>query len=184
MFVTQKWGWKAVHAPVLVHLAHVEFSKEKFDTLLNILEGRINKYTIDKVYPINVSAKRAEYVTGKLTGGNLTLVESSIGTCWEIQTHGKIVFLEDIHSKPEWIYRSMHHLKESGRLRGVHAIVFGKFTNSGCQKEIASFLRKFASEIDAPVYVTDQFGHGDYNQPLIYNADASLQNNQMTINAR
>lgn len=184
LFVTQKWGWKAIHAPVMIHLAEGNFSKCNFDTLLDILEGRIDQYTIDKIYPINEHAKKKKYVTGKLTGGNLTLIEASIGTCWEIQTHGKILFVEDNNLKPQWIYRSMYHLKEIGKLKEVKAIVFGRFINSGHQKEIGGFLCKFASEVDIPVYATDQFGHGNYNKPLIYDAVATLHNNKMSIQVK
>ncbi len=181
LFVTQKWNWKAVHAPVLIHLAESVFSKEKFNTLLDILEGRVSEYTIEKVYPINNTAKKKKDVSGRLTGGNLTLIESSIGTCWEIQTKGKILFIEDINLKPQWIYRSMYHLKECGKLDDVKAIVFGKFINSGSQKEIGSYLYKFSSELNIPVYITEKFGHGNYNKPLIYNAMATLSDEKMTI---
>ena len=184
LFVTQKWGWKAIHAPVMIHLAEGNFSKCNFDTLLDILEERLDQYTIDKVYPINDIARNSKYVTGKLTGGNLTLIQASIGTCWEIQTHGKILFIEDNYMKPHWIYRSMYHLKESGRLHGVKAIVFGRFVSGGEQKEIGRFLCKFADEVDIPVYITDQFGHGNHNKPLIYNAVATFHDNKMTIKVK
>ena len=183
LFVTQKWGWKSIHAPVLIHLSDQVFSKDKFETLLGILEGTVNTYDINEVYPINAAARKQKVVEGRLTGGNLTLIEASIGTCWEVQTEGKILFLEDINLKPWWIYRSMYHLKESGRLKGLKAIVFGRFVRTGTsQKEVGRTLCEFADSMDIPVYITDQFGHGNHNMPLVYDAKAVLHDKKMTIN--
>ncbi|MBR1735135.1 MAG: LD-carboxypeptidase [Alphaproteobacteria bacterium] len=182
LFVTQKWGWNAIHAPVLIHLSDTVFSRDKFATLLDILEGKISEYNIDEVYPINELARKQKSVEGRLTGGNLTLIQSSIGTCWEVQTKGKILFVEDNNMRPWWIYRSMYHLKESGRLDGVKAIIFGRFVKTGTtQREVGKVLVEFANSIDVPVYVTDQFGHGNHNMPLIYNAKATLHDMKMTI---
>lgn len=184
LFVTQKWGWKSIHAPVLIHLSDTVFSKDKFETLLDILEGKITKYEIDKIYPINDAARRQKQVDGYLSGGNLTLIEAGIGTCWEMETDGKILFLEDTNLRPWWIYRSMYHLKESGRLKGLKAIVFGRFVKSGFpQSEVGRTLVEFASTIDIPVYATDQFGHGNHNMPLVYNAKAVLHDNKMSVDA-
>jgi muramoyltetrapeptide carboxypeptidase len=169
----------------LIHLSSGDFAKGKFDTLLDILEDKVSVYDIDHVFPINVAARKEKTVTGKLTGGNLTLLEASLGTCWEFQTLGKILFVEDINLKPWWIYRTMYHFKEIGKLVGLKAIVFGRFVSTGStQSEVGSFLCKFADSIDIPVYITDQFGHGNCNKPLIYDALATLHDNKMTIQAK
>lgn len=182
LFLTQKWGWKSIHAPVLIHLSEQVFSPDKFDTLLGILEGTVRKYDINEVYPINAAARMKNRVEGRLTGGNLTLLEASIGTCWEVQVKGKILCVEDVNLKPWWIYRSMYHLKESGRLNGVKAIVFGRFARTGfSQREVARTLASFAETLDIPVYFTDQFGHGNHNMPLVYDARAVLHNRKMSI---
>lgn len=183
LFVTQKWGWKSIHAPVLIHLSDQVFSRDKFETLLNLLEGKIcSTYDIDKVYPVNAAAREQKTVEGRLTGGNLTLIEAGIGTCWEAQNKGKILFLEDTNLKPWWIYRSMYHLKESGRLNGLKAIVFGRFVKTGApQREVGRTICEFAASIDIPVYITDQFGHGNHNMPLIYDAKAVLHDKKMTV---
>jgi muramoyltetrapeptide carboxypeptidase len=181
LFVSQKWGWRSIHASVFANLAEKNFSKENFDTLLSILENRIDSYEIDGICPINSQAKTQEKVVGKLSGGNLTIIETGIGTSWEIQTDNKILFIEDVNSKPWWTYRSLHHLKEIGKLNNVKAIIFGSFENCGSKKEVEKFLRKFAESTDMPVYITEQFGHGKNNKPFVYNAKAVIQNNKITI---
>lgn len=181
LFVTQKWGWRAVHAPVFIHLEKSVFSIENFDTLLDILEGKVRWYELDKVYPINNIAKKQGVVKAPLTGGNLTIVESSIGTCWEIQTDNKILFVEDINLNAWRIYRSLYHLQEAGKLKRLKAIVFGRFVNCGSQKEVGIFLSKISEFLNIPAYITDQFGHGNHNKPIVYDAIATLQSNKMKI---
>jgi muramoyltetrapeptide carboxypeptidase len=181
IFVYQKWNWRAIHAPVLIHLSEHEFTNDKFATLLDILEGKIDSYDIEDLLPINESARQIKEVTGPLTGGNLTLVEASLGTCWEIETEGKILFVEDINLYPEWIYRSMYHLKESGKLSGIKALVFGRFSKGGQRRNIGHCLLAFANSLNVPVYITNQFGHGNHNMPLIYGAPATIHDHRMTV---
>jgi muramoyltetrapeptide carboxypeptidase LdcA involved in peptidoglycan recycling len=38
--------------------------------------------------------------------------------------------------------------------------------------------------LDIPLYVTDQFGHGNYNTPLIYNAIAEIHDGKMTVQVK
>ncbi|MCR5225288.1 MAG: LD-carboxypeptidase [Alphaproteobacteria bacterium] len=182
LFVSQKWGWRAIHAPVLAHLSEPAFAEEKFATLLDILEGKIQKYDINEVCPLNSIARQRKTVSGRLIGGNLTLVETGIGTCWEMQAKGNILFLEDVNVNSWRIYRSLYHLKESGRLNGAKALVLGDFTKTyASQKEVVDTLKMFANSLNIPVYITNRFGHGKHNMPLIYNAKAVLHDNKMTI---
>jgi muramoyltetrapeptide carboxypeptidase len=67
---------------------------------------------------------------GTITGGCLSVVVTSLGTPWEIETEGKILFLEDVNERPYRIDRMLRHLLLAGKFRGVRAIVFGKMR--GC----------------------------------------------------
>jgi muramoyltetrapeptide carboxypeptidase len=184
LFVTQKWGWKAIHGSVLMYICQQNFTNRRFDTLLDLLEGKLQSYEIAPLYALNKAAINKKIIKGKLTGGNLTSLESSIGTCWEIQAKNKIIFIEDINLLPWWLYRSMYHLKESGRLRGASAIVFGRFCCGGPQEAFVSYMKKFADLVDIPVFITNEFGHGNNNQPLIYEADAIIQDKKLIIDAK
>ncbi|MCM3389663.1 LD-carboxypeptidase [Ureibacillus chungkukjangi] len=71
--------------------------------------------------------------TGQLIGGNLTLVTASLGTPYEIDTKGKILFLEDIDEYERSIDRMLTQLKLSGKLDEVAGILLGAWTNCGPQ---------------------------------------------------
>ena len=64
---------------------------------------------------------------GPLLGGCLTLVETTLGTPWELDTQGSILLLADRGMKPYQVDRAFMHLKQAGKLKGVVGIVLGDF---------------------------------------------------------
>ena len=69
--------------------------------------------------------------TGQLTGGNLTLVAASLGTPYEIDVAGKILFLEDIDENVQRIDRMLTQLKLAGKLDQCAGIILGAWTDCG-----------------------------------------------------
>ncbi len=63
---------------------------------------------------------------GPLTGGNLTLISTTLGTPYELDTRGRILFLEDVDEQPYSIDRMLTHLKLAGKLDQAAGIVFGE----------------------------------------------------------
>ncbi len=88
------------------------------------------------------------------------------------------MFVEDCYESAPSVYRSMYHLKAAGKLKKVKAIIFGEFVGSPKYKE---FLKHFANEINVPVFITDKFGHGETNIPLVYGAKATIKNNSLVV---
>lgn len=66
---------------------------------------------------------------GILVGGNLSLVASSLGTPYEIDTRGKILFLEEIEEYPYKIDRMLVQLKLAGKFKEAAGIILGAWTN-------------------------------------------------------
>lgn len=66
---------------------------------------------------------------GILTGGNLTVLQSTLGSDYEIDTRGKILFLEDTGESPYRLDRSLTALALAGKLRDCSGILLGTFTN-------------------------------------------------------
>ncbi|MGH9681445.1 MAG: S66 peptidase family protein, partial [Candidatus Acidiferrales bacterium] len=64
---------------------------------------------------------------GTLLGGCITLLETSIGTPWELDTRGSILLLEDRGLKPYQLDRMLLHLRQAGKFKGVRGIVLGEF---------------------------------------------------------
>ncbi len=102
---------------------------------------------------------------GILTGGNLSLVASSLGTPWEIDTRGKILFLEDVDEEPYRIDRMLNQLRLAGKLRDCAGILLGSWTNCvpPAGKPSLTLLRIFREQIvpqGRPVLAGLACGHG------------------------
>ena len=90
--------------------------------------------------------------TGQLIGGNLSLVCSSLGTKYEINTKNKILFLEEVEETPYKIDRMLLQLKQSGKLKDASGIILGTFTNciASANKKSLS-LQEVFNEIILPL---------------------------------
>ena len=66
---------------------------------------------------------------GLLCGGNLAIICATMGTPYEINTHGKIIFIEDVNEAPFRIDRMLHQLKLAGKFDVCTGVVFGDFAN-------------------------------------------------------
>jgi muramoyltetrapeptide carboxypeptidase len=64
---------------------------------------------------------------GRILGGCMTLVETSIGTPWELDTSDAILLLEDRGMKPWQVDRALMHLKQAGKFEGVRGLLLGEF---------------------------------------------------------
>jgi muramoyltetrapeptide carboxypeptidase len=69
--------------------------------------------------------------TAPLVGGNLSLIAATMGTPYEIETDGKILFLEDVREAPYSIDRMLTQLRLAGKLEKVKGIIWGECESCG-----------------------------------------------------
>jgi muramoyltetrapeptide carboxypeptidase len=84
---------------------------------------------------------------GCLTGGCLSLLTATLGTPFEIQTTGKILFLEDVNAKPYQVDRMLMHLRLAGKLDGVQGIVFGEMVHCASRPDHEYSLQEIIFDI-------------------------------------
>jgi muramoyltetrapeptide carboxypeptidase len=77
--------------------------------------------------PVTLIEGHGRRVSGPLVGGNLAHVQVTIGTRFEIDTRGKIVFLEDLGERPYKVDRMLTHLLSAGKLADAAGIALGIF---------------------------------------------------------
>jgi len=174
LFLTQKWHWNTIHASGLAQILDAGQDPQNYMKIAEIIAQKIPVQAFNHLQPLNAAAKAADKIQGRLTGGNLTVLESGIGTHWQAKTAKKILFLEDTGEKGYRIDRSLYHLRQAGLIKNVKAVVFGEFSDENKDPTITTALQRFAKDVSIPVYQTDQFGHGKINYPLVYNAKAEI----------
>jgi muramoyltetrapeptide carboxypeptidase len=169
LFLSQQWHWQTIHAAGFAQILDPTQDSQNYMKIAEIVANSVPTQSISNLKPLNIEATGTNEIKGYLTGGNLTIVGTSIGTPWQIQTAGKIVFLEETGEKGYRIDRSLNHLRQAGLLKDVKAVLFGAFMHKSRDNGINIALERFAKETSIPIYKTDQFGHGKINYPLIYN---------------
>jgi muramoyltetrapeptide carboxypeptidase len=100
---------------------------------------------------------------GVLLGGCLTMIETSIGTPWELDTKGAILLLEDRGMRPYQVDRALLHLKQAGKLRDVRGFVLGEFPECDPPSEsnvtVLDALRRLLRDPGVPVVGRAPIGH-------------------------
>ncbi|MBQ3107451.1 MAG: LD-carboxypeptidase [Firmicutes bacterium] len=116
--------------------------------------------------PFFLSEEHAD-ARGKLTGGNLSVLCGLLGSPWEPDTDGRILFLEDVDEPPEKIDRNLTALRLAGKLQHCSALILGAF--AGCfpsREQELSFFREHFADAPYPVLFGFPAGHIGCNHPL------------------
>jgi muramoyltetrapeptide carboxypeptidase len=117
---------------------------------------------------------------GTLYGGCLSILVSLLGTPWEPQTEGKLLFLEDTGAKPYQIDRMLWQLRHAGKLDGVSGIIFGEMLDCASPGMPPEFLEQVIATVfedfDGPIAVGLRSGHvSRQNVTLLFGAEAELR---------
>jgi muramoyltetrapeptide carboxypeptidase len=116
---------------------------------------------------------------GILYGGCLSMLVALLGTPYEPQTEGKLLFLEDVNAKPYQIDRMLWQLGHAGKLDGVRGIVFGEMLDCispGAAPELLDevILRVF-DKFQGPIAMGLRSGHvSRSNVTLTFGVEAEL----------
>ncbi|MGM0851182.1 MAG: S66 peptidase family protein [Bacillota bacterium] len=102
--------------------------------------------------------------SGPVVGGNLTLLVSTLGTPFEVDTKGKILFIEDIDEEPYKVDRMVNQLKMAGKFHDASGIIIGDFKNCVPVKRERSLtldevIKEHISSAGKPVLKGFHIGH-------------------------
>jgi muramoyltetrapeptide carboxypeptidase len=112
---------------------------------------------------------------GRLTGGNLSLVQQSIGTPYEIDTKDAILFLEETRDPMSVADERLLHLRAAGLLRHVRGIVFGQLSLDRSEEdEFEDFLLDLVSDLHVPILMDFPAGHEVPNLTLPLGTEVEL----------
>ena len=116
---------------------------------------------------------------GVLFGGCLSILVSLLGTPWEPETEGKLLFLEDTGVKPYQVDRMLWQLRQAGKLEGVRGIVFGEMldcVSPGAAPELLEeAILSALNGFDGPIAIGLRSGHvSRQNVTLTFGVEAEL----------
>lgn len=172
-------GIESIHGQMPVNFKSSQV--EAVDALFHVLQGGGNV-----VQASATSMNRKGEAKGSLTGGNLAILGSLMGTPYEVDTTGKILFIEEVG---EYLYRFdriMHQLKLGGKLDHLAGLIVGGLTgmedNSPTFGQTAKqIVQDLVRDYDYPVCYDFPAGHIDNNFPLIMGRESRLTVNENEV---
>ncbi|KIL45156.1 S66 peptidase family protein [Jeotgalibacillus soli] len=124
-------------------------------------------------------------VSGPIVGGNLTSIVGTLGTPYEIDTAGKVIFLEETHEPINTVYRYIEHLKLAGKFDDCVGIIMGKCTNCAPAygKSYTDLINEYIVTLDKPLMTNLASGHGYYKAAILIGSNMNLNtmNNTLTL---
>lgn len=178
LFFSQNWGWPVIHGRTISQLS-IEQEKTADRTFLkDMIFGRQKKKTFRNLIPLNKHASLVKSISGTISGGNLRIIQSSLGTTWEVKPKGKILFIEDVSERGYSLDRMFEQLIQAKLFNNrLKAVIFGDFTD-GKEKNGNDLTReallRFASRVPYPVLMGFPAGHGEVNYPIPFNVECDL----------
>jgi muramoyltetrapeptide carboxypeptidase len=154
------------HGPMISHFGRIE------DPLTNrfLISMLTSPEPIGVFSPPALQILKGGTAVGRLTGGCLSLLCSSIGTPYEIDTAGKILFLEEVNEAPYRIDRMLTHLKQAGKFKGVKGVLIGTILNcdppEGSDYTLREVIDSDLGDLKCPIFSGLPFGHGNENITL------------------
>lgn len=172
VFLNQIWNWPTLHGPCAVQVAKQKIGVQTMDAVLHMIKQGISNDAPPHLTPFNTKAKEISTLSGTLIGGNLCILQSSLGTKWQLNASDKILFLEDVDERGYRVDRMLKHLQQANIFKDLKAIIFGDFTGgeeANGASLVSPVLQRFAEEINLPVFSLSGYGHGKENLPLPFN---------------
>ena len=112
---------------------------------------------------------------GRIVGGNLSLVQQTIGTSYQVDMDGAILFLEETHDPMSVVDERLVHLRAAGLLERVSGIIFGQLSLDRSEEdEFEDFLLDLISDLDVPVLMDFPAGHENPNLTIPFGTEVEL----------
>ncbi|NOV03651.1 S66 peptidase family protein [Paenibacillus planticolens] len=119
-------GLVTFHGPMLVDLGKEEVHPLTLQNYESLLHPAVLRYT-EAISPLQTLVEGEAF--GPLVGGNLSLIVSTLGTPYELDTSGKLFFIEDIDEEPYRLDRMLNQLRLAGKLADAAGILLCDFHN-------------------------------------------------------
>ncbi|MBU0502313.1 MAG: LD-carboxypeptidase [bacterium] len=148
------------HGPVVAKEIHANMSSITLEYLLRVL---MNAEPLGEVSFPTFRVLRPGIGSGKLVGGNMSMIVSGIGTPYDIETDFKVLFIEDIGEDLEVIDNILLHLKLAGKLKRIKGLIFGRMVDcrdvSGRKYRIQNIVDDILGDLNIPMIYGFPSGH-------------------------
>jgi muramoyltetrapeptide carboxypeptidase len=164
-FIHERTGLVTYHGPMVAG----NFSKGMIAieplSLRQVIGGK-TKGKLPKSWSLRLQSKqvvRHGRARGPLIGGCLSLLVTTLGTHYEINTRGSILYLEDVNEAPYRIDRMLKQLQDAGKFQHVRGLIFGEMLNCedarSPQWKVRQVIESFFEDFRGPIAMGISSGH-------------------------
>lgn len=166
-------GTPTLHAPMPCTFKNT--TENAMQSLKNKLQGG---KTLLKIAPNEKN--RVGEASGVLVGGNLSILYSLLGSNSDIDTDGKLLFIEDLDEYLYHLDRMMINMKRNGKLSKIKGLLVGGFTEMNDNvvpygENAQEIITKYTEEYDYPVVFGFPAGHVENNFPIVLGEMAKIE---------
>ena len=169
-------GFATLHASMPINFK--KNTKESIISIKNSLFGLKNNIQVS-AHKLNRLGK----VEAEVVGGNLSVLYSLLGSLSDIDTSGKILFIEDLDEYLYHIDRMMLNLKRNGKLKNLKGMIVGGMTNmhdndTAFGKTAEEIILAYVKEYNFPICFGFPAGHLKDNRAVIFGVRSLLEINK------
>ena len=155
----------------------IMFGKDDVGSSLQSLHKLLFDETHTLIAPVSTYNKSGKG-TGKLTGGNLSLLADSLGSAHELETKGKILIIEEVDEYMYRIDRMVVQLKRAGKLESLAGLAIGHFSDikdsESFDETVEQIVRYHTREFNYPVGFGFPVGHIHPNEAWVCGRNAVI----------
>lgn len=183
LFLNQSCDLVSFHGPMVKSNFLPGLSQYELTSFELALKGESYLYENPPEDPLLVLKEGT--AEGRLIGGNLSLICATLGTDYEIDTKGKILFLEDIGESVEHLHRMLWQLYYAGKFHDAVGILLGDFHDCENRHDPSydqeALFHEFFSRIDRPILMHLRSGHCVPMSTLPLGAKARIEKDRLLI---
>jgi len=164
-------GLRAFHGPTVDDL----IPSARDVTTASLLTALTTPHPTTRIGKDASRTVRPGRAVGRLVGGNLALVQQTIGTPYEIDTADAILFLEEVRDPMSFVDERLVQLRATGLLGKVRGIVFGHLSLDRSEEDdFEDFVLDLVSDLGVPVLMDFPAGHENPNLTLPLGTEVEL----------
>lgn len=174
--IGQRTDLVTYHGPVLYSIKRPG-TPEALDLFIDMIAEPERPLTFANLNGDGMEVLQEGTCEGKLTGGNLTLIARLMGTPWEIDTRGKILFFEQVDERPYRLHGILTQLAMAGKLQEAAGVVVGALTDCdtpGRPGSARQLVKEALEVVNGPVIFGLNAGHRRDSITLPMNAPVRL----------